>query len=154
MNKALAFITSLLAATPAMALTGHVIQVHHGTDCVEFAILEDANAVCGSTNVFLSNGTVNSACLANVPWYGIATGQGVGQAELTVGQLPFFIASTIAIDTAFQETQAVVGLEVGSNSAIGFTPLGSLTCKNIDAVPATHTVTSIGNINTPPGPNQ
>jgi hypothetical protein len=174
MNKALVFTTSLFAATPAMALTsGHVIQVHHGADCVEFALLEDAVAVCsGLANVFLSNGTVNPTCLASVPWYGIASGQGVGQTELTTGELPYFIAATSAIDTAFVETQAVLtamvvqvgeGFSVpslerslleGPSSAIGFTPIGSLTCKNIDAVPATHTVTSIGNINTPPSPNQ
>ena len=116
---------------------------------------------------------MNGACIANVPWYGIATGQGVGQTELTIGQLPFFIAGTSAIDTAFHETQAVFGAEnvqlgegfsipssensllVGPSSAIGFNPQGiSLTCRNIDAATGTHTVTSIGNINTSPGPNQ
>jgi hypothetical protein len=172
MNKALAFTASLLAVTPAMAKTGHVIQVHRGNDCVEFALLEDANAVCGASDVFLSGGAVNGACLANVPWYGIATGQGVGQTELTLGQLPFFIAGTSAIDTAFHETQAAFGAEavqtgenipipssensllLGLGSSIGFNPGASLTCKNIDAATGTHTVTSIGNINTPPGPNQ
>ena len=172
MKKALAFTTSLLAATPAMAKTGHVIQVHHGSDCVEFALLEDADAVCGASNVFLSNGTVNGTCLATVPWYGIGTGQGVGQSELLPAQLPFFIAGTSAIDTAFQEMQAVFGAEdvqsgegfsvpssensvlAGPASAIGFDPGGSLTCKNIDAATGTHTVTGIQNINTPPGPNQ
>ena len=76
-------------SAPALANSGHVIQVHHGYDCVEFALWEDAIVQCGASNVFLSNGTVNSACLANVPWYGIETGQGVGQTELTLGQLPF-----------------------------------------------------------------
>jgi hypothetical protein len=172
LKKALAFGAALLAVTPAMAHTGHVIQVHHGNDCVEFVLWEDAIAVCGAGNVFLSNGTVNGACLANVPWYGIGTGQGVGQTALTLGQLPFFIAGTSAIDTAFQEWQAVNGavdvqsgegflipsientLLFGPSSAIGFNPGASLTCKNIDAATGTHTVTSIGNINTPPGPNQ
>lgn len=172
MKKALAFTTSLLAATAAMAKTGHVIQVHHGLDCVEFALLEDADAVCGASNVFLSNGTVNGTCLATVPWYGIETGQGVGQTELTPGQLPFFIAGTSAIDTAFHETQAVFGLEavqlaenfpvpptensllLGPTSAIGFDPGASLTCKNIDAATGTHTVTGVADINTPPSPEQ
>ena len=160
---------------PAIAKTGHVIQVHHGNDCVEFVLWEDAIQQCGANNVFLSNGTVNGACLANVQCYGIATGQGVGQTALTLGQLPFFIAGTSAIDTAFHEWQALNGavdvqigegfpfstlstentLLFGPSSAIGFTPQGtSLTCKNIDAAPGTQTVTSIGNINAPPGPNQ
>ena len=50
-----------------------------------------------------------NACVANAPWYGIATGQGAGQTALTLGQLPFFIAGTSAIDTAFHEWQAVNG---------------------------------------------
>jgi hypothetical protein len=172
MKKALAFTASLLAVTPAMAKMGHVIQVHHGNDCVEFVLWEDAIQQCGSNAVFLPNGTVNGTCLANVPWYGIGTGQGVGQTELTVGQLPFFIAGTSAIDTAFHEWQAVTGavdvqngeglpgtstentLLFGPSSAIGFGTGASLTCKNIDAATGTHTVTSIGNINTPPGPLQ
>jgi hypothetical protein len=168
----LAFVGALLVATPAMAKTGHVIQVHHGVDCVEFVLWEDAMQQCGANSVFLSNGTVNGACLANVPWYGIGTGQGVGQTELTVGQLPFFIAGTSAIDTAFQEWQGANGavdvqngeglpgtstentLLFGPSSEIGFNPGVSLTCKNIDAATGTHTATSIGNINTPPGPYQ
>jgi hypothetical protein len=115
---------------------------------------------------------VNGASLANVPWYGIETGQGGGQTELTVGQLPFFIAGTSAIDTAFHETQAAFGAEdvqtgenipipssensllLGLGSSIGFDLSDPLTCKNIDAATGTHTVTSIANINTPPGPNQ
>jgi|SRR6516162_2268441 len=159
-------------SAPALANSGHVIQVHHGYDCVEFALWEDAIVQCGASNVFLSNGTVNSACLANVPWYGIETGQGVGQTELTLGQLPFFVAGTSAIDTAFHETQAVFGAEdvqigegfsvpslensllTGPSSAIGFNPSASLTCKNIDAATGTHTVTGIAKINTPPGPDQ
>jgi hypothetical protein len=172
MKKALAFTASLLAVTPTMAKTGHVIQVHHSFDCFEFVLWEDAQNACGPTNVFLPNGTVNGACLANVPWYGIATGGGVGQTELTLGQLPFFIAGTSAIDTAFHETQAAFGAEdvqtgenipipssensllLGLGSSIGFNPGASLTCKNIDAATGTHTVTSVANINTPPGPNQ
>jgi hypothetical protein len=55
-KKALVFTASLLAATPAIAKTGHVIQVHHGYDCVEFVLWEDAAAVCGASNVFSSNG--------------------------------------------------------------------------------------------------
>jgi hypothetical protein len=172
-KKALTFAASLLAVTPAMAKTGHVIQVHHGYDCVEFVLWEDAIQQCGSNNVFLSNGTVNGTCLVNVPWYGIGTGQGTGQTELTLGQLPFFIAGTSAIDTAFHEWQGVNGavdvqigegfpfstsstedtLLFGPSSAIGFDPGASLTCRNIDAT-GTHTVTSIVNVNTPPGPNQ
>jgi hypothetical protein len=172
MKRSFAFVGALLVAIPAMAKTGHVIQVHRGGDCVEFVLWEDAIAQCGPGNVFLSGGAVNDACLANVPWYGIATGGGVGQTELTLGQLPFFIAGTSAIDTAFHETQAAFGAEdvqtgenipipssensllLGLGSSIGFNPGASLTCKNIDAATGTHTVTSIGNINTPPGPNQ
>jgi hypothetical protein len=173
MKRMFAFVGALLVATPAMAKTGHVIQVHHGGDCVEFVLWEDAIAVCGASNVFLSGGAV-SACVANAQWYGIATGQGAGQTELTLGQLPFFIAAAGAIETAFHETQGAFGAEdvqqlgegfpvtsaenallLGLGSSIGFTPQGtSLTCKNIDAATGTHTVTSIGNINTPPGPNQ
>lgn len=173
MKKALALTAALLAATPAIAKTGHVIQVHHGNDCVEFVLWEDAAAVCGGASNVFSNGAVN-ACVANAPWYGIATGQGVGQTELTLAQLPFFIAGTSAIDTAFHETQAVFGAEdvqlgegfsipssensllVGPSSAIGFSPAAPLTCKNIDDATGTgtHTATSIANINTPPGPYQ
>jgi hypothetical protein len=173
-KRTLAFVSALLVTTPAMANKGHVIQVHHGSDCVEFVLLEDALTVCGADNVFLSNGTVNGTCLANVPWYGIATGQGSGQTALMVAQLPFFIAGTSAIDTAFHEWQGVNGavdvqtgegfpfstisteytLLFGPSSAIGFTPGASFSCKNIDAATGTHTVTSIGNINTPPGPFQ
>lgn len=172
MKRTFAFVGALLVATPAMAKTGHVIQVHRGNDCVEFVLLEDATAVCGANNVFLPGGAVNGSCVANVPWYGIATGQGVGQTELTIAQLPFFIAATSAIETAFHETQAVFGAEdvqvgegfplpsaenvllLGPGSMIGFNPQGPLTCKNIDAATGTHTVTAIWNINTPPGPFQ
>jgi hypothetical protein len=82
--------------------------------------------------------------MATVPWYGIGTGQGDGQTELTLGQLPFFIAASSAIDTAFQEWQAVNGavdvqigegftgtstestLLFGPSSAIGFYAWGGL----------------------------
>jgi hypothetical protein len=172
MKKALAFTASLLAATPAMAKTGHVIQVHHGNDCVEFVLWEDAIQQCGASNVFLSGGAVNGACLANVQWYGIATGRGVGQTALTLGQLPFFIAGTSAIDTAFHEWQAVNGavdvqngeglpgtptentLLFGPGSALGFTSQGALVCKNIDAASGTHTTTAVSNLNVPPAPTQ
>ena len=53
MKKALAFTASLLAATPATAKTGHVIQVHYGNDCVEFVLWEDAIEQCGPSSVFL-----------------------------------------------------------------------------------------------------
>jgi len=171
-KKAVTFVGALLVATPAMAKTGHIIQVHHGYDCVEFALLEDAMATCGANNVFLSSGTVSQACLANVPWYGIETGQGTGQTQLTPGELPFFIAGTSAIDTAFHEWQAVNGLVTvqtgegfsvtstenkllfGPSSAVGFDLGDPLTCKNIDESAGTQSVTSIRNINTPPASNQ
>jgi len=171
-KRASAFVAALLAVAPAMAKTGHVIQVHHGYDCVEFALLEDAMVMCGANNIFLSTGTVSGACLNGVPWYGIETGQGAGQTQLTAGELPFFIAGTSAIDTAFQEWQAVNGLVVvqtgegfsvtstentrlfGPSSAVGFDLGSPLTCKAIDDSTGTHSVTSIRNINTPPAPTQ
>jgi len=172
MHKLIAAMTAFsISVTPALAQSGHVIQVHHGADCVEFAIWEDAIATCGASMVFLSSGTVNSACMSLVPWYGIETGQGTGQTPLTVAQLPFFIAGTSAIDTAFYEWQGVNGaldvqvlgqglaetsnetaLLLGPSSALGFTGIGTLTCKDINNAGATHTVTSVANLNTPPAP--
>src|ERR1700739_4969281 len=94
-------------SAPALANNGHVIQVHHGANCVEFALWEDGIAVCGESNVFLANGTVNSACMALLPWYGIGIVTDPSQTALTVSQLPLFVAGTSAIDTAFHQEPAL-----------------------------------------------
>lgn len=171
MRKIVILVGSIALSTPALANNGHVTQVHHGANCVEFVTLEEATSTCGASNVF-SNGTVSSACMANLQWYGIGISTDPTQTALTVSQLPSFIAWTSAIDTAFDETQAVFAVEdvqlgegfslptaennllLGPSSALGFTPNGQeLTCANIDAS-GTHSVVSVGNLNTPPAPNQ
>jgi hypothetical protein len=154
---------------PVFANSGHIIQVHHGADCVEFVLLEDAPPACVP-----SPGVVDDVCLAiaNVPWYGVATGP-----QLTVGQIPFFTAATSAIDTAYRayvnELQIVIvqnalGAVFGGSvspaekaaldktSLVGFTPNGgTFACRNL-GLPAgnTHPVASVGNINIPAVPNQ
>jgi hypothetical protein len=159
-----------LISTPALANSGHIIQVHHGLDCVEFALLEDANTTCGP-NVYISGtGTLNPECGALIPWYGISAGEGVGQTPLTASQLPFFIDSTSAIDTAYRLYQSELQLEyaqagiqgvivinnpsevasLDTTSAIGFVVNGTLTCKDISETAGTHTVNSVANLNTPP----
>jgi len=167
----LAFTASLLAAAPAMARTGHIIQVHHGNDCVEFVLLEDAEPACGP-NLHTASGAINDACLQIVPWYGIATGQGPGQTPLTIDQLPLFISSTTAIDTAYRLYQSQVILEVvqigegfsiptnegvalNEDTAVGFDLTNvTLQCKNLGATSGKHATNGIGDINTPPDPNQ
>jgi hypothetical protein len=157
---------ALVASFPAFAVNGHVLQVHHGFDCVEFVLLEDAVVgTCGS-NIFTGTGKIIDSCLDGVPWYSIQTGQGNGQTQLSLGQLPYFIAATSAIDTAFRayqsETQflyvqdgitgsVVVGNEVAllnDSSIVGFDVSGSFTCKNLDGS-GTHTTLGVANINTP-----
>jgi hypothetical protein len=156
----------------ALANSGHVIQVHHGATCISFVTLEDANAICGVNNVFLANGTVNSVCMAALPWYGIGISTDPTQTALTVSQLPSFIAWGNAIEAAFHETQAVFGAEdvqvregfsvtpaeaallLGPSSELGFvTNTTPLSCVDIDAG-GTRNIISVTNLNTPPGPNQ
>jgi hypothetical protein len=171
MNTALAFTASLLTVTPAMAKTGHVIQVHHGNDCVEFVLLEDAEPACGP-NFYTASGAINDTCLQIVPWYGIATGQGVGQTPLTAGELPSFIAGSSAIDTAYKLYEAQLMLEaiqieegfsiptnegvaLNEDTAVGFDLANvTLQCKNLGTSSGKHATNEIGDINTPPGPNQ
>ena len=153
---------------PVSGNSGHILQVHHGADCVEFALVEDANTACGP-NVYVG-GTLNPECTALIPWYGIGTGEGVGQTPLTTSQLPFFIDASSAIDTAYRLYQSELQLEytqagiqgvivinnpsevasLDTTSAIGFTVNGTLSCKNISAATGTHTVNNVGNLNTPP----
>jgi len=66
MSKTLVSTIVTLISTAALANSGHIIQVHHSADCVEFALLEDANTTCGP-NVYLS-GTLNPECGALIPW--------------------------------------------------------------------------------------
>jgi hypothetical protein len=47
MHKTLMATFAALISTPALANSGHILQVHHGADCVEFALVEDANTTCG-----------------------------------------------------------------------------------------------------------
>jgi hypothetical protein len=167
MHKTLLATVAALISTPALANSGHILQVHHGADCVEFALVEDANTACGP-NVYVG-GTLNPECTALIPWYGIGTGEGVGQTPLTTPQLPFFVDTTSAIDTAYRLYQSELQLEyaqagiqgvivinnpsevasLDTTSAIGFTVNGTLTCKNISATTGTHTVNSVRNLNTP-----
>jgi hypothetical protein len=168
-KKVLAFTASLLAATPAMGRTGHIIQVHWGTDCVEFVLLEDAFPACGS-NLYLPSGAVNDACLSTVPWYGVPTGQGSGQAPPPV---PVFVASTSAIAAAYRAyigqlqleyvQEAITGVVVSNieaalldtSSIVGFDLTNvTLLCKNLGASSGKHATNGIGAINTPPDPNQ
>ena len=158
----------VLTASPVLANSGHPIQVHRGADCIEFATLEDAIAVCGGiNNVYLANGTVNPSCLSETPWYAVSTS--AVAADPT--QLPTFLAWSGAIETAFHETQAVAGiLDVqqgegfgvptweynllwGPGSALGFNTGAALTCKNM-AVQGTHSAIAISNLNTPPAAYQ
>jgi hypothetical protein len=168
MRKTLMPTIVALISTPALANSGHILQVHHGADCVEFALVEDANKTCGP-NVYVG-GTLNPECTALIPWYGISAGEGVGQTPLTASQLPFFLDASSAIDTAYRLYQSELQLEyaqagiqgvividnpsevasLDTTSAIGFTVNGTLTCKDISAASGTHTVNSIGNLNTPP----
>ena len=89
MRKTLTATIVALISTPALANSGHILQVHHGADCVEFALVEDANTKWGP-NVYIG-GTLNPECTALIPWYGISAGEGVGQTPLTASQLPFFL---------------------------------------------------------------
>ena len=89
MRKTLTVTIVALIPTSALANSGHILQVHHGADCVEFALVEDANKTCGP-NVYVG-GTLNPECTALIPWYGISAGEGVGQTPLTASQLPFFL---------------------------------------------------------------
>jgi hypothetical protein len=52
MHKTLMATIVTLISTPALANSGHILQVHHGADCVEFALVEDANTTCGP-NVYI-----------------------------------------------------------------------------------------------------
>jgi hypothetical protein len=168
MRKTLMATIVALISTSALANSGHILQVHHGADCVEFALVEDANTTCGP-NVYIG-GIINPECTALIPWYGISAGEGVGQTPLTASQLPFFIDSASAIDTAYRLYQSELQLEYAQagiqgvivinnpsevasldiTSAIGFVVNGTLTCKDISGTTGTHTVNSVANLNTPP----
>jgi hypothetical protein len=41
---AISALSTFALTVPVNAVTGHIIQVHHGGDCVEFVLLEDADA--------------------------------------------------------------------------------------------------------------
>jgi hypothetical protein len=144
----------------------HVLQVHHGFDRIGFVLLEDAvQGLCGA-NIFTAAGKIIDSCLDGVPWYSIQTGQGVGQTQLTLGQLPYFIAGTSAIDAAFRAYQAELQFEyvqdglsggvvggteaalLNASSIVGFDINGSFTCKNLDGS-GTHVTLGVANINTP-----
>jgi hypothetical protein len=165
MKRAFAFVGALLAASPAIAKTGHILQVHHGNDCVEFVLVEEAIAACGVNAYTPPNGAVYDVCLQTVPWYGIAI-------PLTPDQLPTFINLANAIETAYrlftetlllENVQSGEGFSQPSNeagaldvvTAVGF-DLNNVTlqCKNLGASSGKHTTNGIGNINLPPAPNQ
>ena len=65
MRKTLTATIVALISTPALANSGHILQVHHGADCVEFALVEDANTKWGP-NVYIG-GTLNPECTALIP---------------------------------------------------------------------------------------
>ena len=165
-----------MTSAPAFANHGHIIQVHHGADCVTFALYEDAINICGVNNIFnsvITGGSVNPACMAQLPWYGITVA-----GRTTIPQLATFIGQTNAIDLVFSEFRAnwnllnsdaiIEGYSTATtqyaeleelllgdnNSALGFNTNGTLTCRDSDAADATRTVTGAGNLNTPPGSTQ
>ena len=165
-----------MTSAPAFANHGHIIQVHHGADCVTFALYEDAINICGVNNIFnsvITGGSVNPACMAQLPWYGITVA-----GRTTIPQLATFIGQTNAIDLVFSEFRAnwnllnsdaiiegystvttqyaeLEELLLGdNNSALGFDTMGTLTCRDIDAADATRTVIGAANLNTPPGSTQ
>jgi hypothetical protein len=120
---------------------------------------------------------LDEVCLAGVPWYAVAAGP-----QLTVGQIPFFIAEISAIDTAYKLTAGLFQIEIVQNalltgltnfisipqvdprvaarhdqtSLVGFTVKGTLNCKNLgDDNGLPHAVGNVvGNINIPPALNQ
>ena len=165
-----------MTSAPAFANHGHIIQVHHGADYVTFALYEDAINICGVNNIFnsvITGGSVNPACMAQLPWYGITVA-----GRTTIPQLATFIGQTNAIDLVFSEFRAnwnllnsdaiIEGYSTATtqyaeleelllgdnNSALGFNTNGSLTCRDVDAADATRTVTGAANLNTPPGSTQ
>ena len=165
-----------MTSAPAFANHGHIIQVHHGADCVTFALYEDAINIWGVNNIFnsvITGGSVNPACMAQLPWYGITVA-----GNTTIPQLAMFISKTNAIDFVFSEFRAnwnllnsdaiIEGYSTATtqyaeleelllgdnNSALGFNTNGSLTCRDVDAADATRTVTGAGDLNTPPGSTQ
>ena len=165
-----------MTSAPAFANHGHIIQVHHGADYVTFALYEDAINICGVNNIFnsvITGGSVNPACMAQLPWYGITVA-----GRTTIPQLATFIGQTNAIDLVFSEFRAnwnllnsdaiIEGYSTATtqyaeleelllgdnNSALGFNTNGSLTCRDVDAADATRTVTGAGDLNTPPGSTQ
>src|SRR6516162_8503130 len=128
-----------MTSAPAFANHGHIIQVHHGADYVTFALYEDAINICGVNNIFNSviiAGSVNPACMAQLPWYGITVA-----GRTTIPQL-----------TQYAELEEL--LLGDNNSALGFNTNGSLTCRDVDAADATRTVTGAGDLNMPPGSTQ
>jgi hypothetical protein len=173
---AIAALSACALTLPVYAVTGHIIQVHHGADCVEFVLLEDANPA----SCVQETGALDDACLARpgVLWYGVPTGPASsGQPQLTVGQI---IAETSAIDTAYKAYSNLFQLELVQNallisfgftnsvvdprqqalhdqtSLVGFTVNNTtLNCKNLgDANGMSHPVGMVGNINIPPSINQ
>ena len=93
-----------MTSAPAFANHGHIIQVHHGADYVTFALYEDAINICGVNNIFnsvITGGSVNPACMAQLPWYGITVA-----GRTTIPQLATFIGQTNAIDLVFSEFRA------------------------------------------------
>jgi hypothetical protein len=148
-----------LFATPILADSGHVIQVHHGHDCIEFTTFEEAAKICGANNVYGQNGAVNATCLKAAHWFAVSDND----------QLSFYIAAVQAIDTAYGEWQGVnayldqrqgegygddakeTDWPLASSSALGFTTDGTVVCGNIDgAYGQKETVYHVGNLNLPP----